>query len=151
MGPVSASLAARRAAAEAMVSFRVDTETLERLKVAAKRRKASLSAYCRDVVLAEIGSRREQGTADIYRVALTALEEIEVVKAALIHSMRIVFHQNYNAPVPLSEEEQRLPLAEQEKRLRDPHRVRVSQIFTGRVVEADANKRAKALELLKED
>ena len=134
-----------------MVSFRVDSATLERLKAAAKRRKASLSAYCRDVVIAEIQGKREEGTADVYRVALQALEEIEVVKAAVLHSIRIIFHQNYNAPVPLSEEEQKLPVGEQEKRLRDPRRVKVCQVFTDRVLEANANKRAKALERLKED
>jgi len=151
MSPISASRATGRAAAGAMVSFRVDPATLERLKLAAKRRKTSLSAYCRDVVLAEISARREEGTADIYRVALKALQEIEVVKAAVIQSMRTVFHQNYNAPAPLTDEEQQLPLAEQEKRMRDPRRQKVSQMFTAKVLEADDNKRAKALALLEED
>ena len=134
-----------------MVSFRIDSATMESLKAAARRRKTSLSAYCRNVVIAEIHGKREEGTADVYRVALKALEQIEVVRAALISSTKIIFHQNYNAPVPLSDEEQRLPVAEQEKRLRDPRRVKVSQLFTEKVLEADANKRANALERLKED
>jgi hypothetical protein len=135
--------------AGSMVSFRVDAAVFEQLKAASKRRNTSVSAYCRDMVAAELHNRNEEGTGDIYRVAFKTLEEIEVVKAALFQSMIIIFQQNYNAPTPLTSEEQKLPPAEQEKRLNDPKRETTVTAFTRRVLHLDDNKHAKALEVLR--
>ena len=149
MSPVSSTEPVKRPDVGSMVSFRVDAAVFEQLKAASKRRNTSVSAYCRDLVAAELHNRNEEGTADVYRVAFKTLEEIEVVKAALFQSMRILFHQDYNAPTPLTSEEQKLPPAEQEKRLNDPKRETTGTAFTRRVLHSDDNKRAKALEVLR--
>ena len=149
MSLISSAKPVKRPDAGSMVSFRVGGALFEQLKAASKRRNTSVSAYCRDLVAAELQNRNEEGTADIYRVAFKTLEEIEVVKAALFHSMRILFHQDYNAPTPLTSEEKKLPPAEQERRLNDPKRETKGTVFTRRVLDSADNKRAKALEVLR--
>jgi hypothetical protein len=133
-----------------MVSFRLEAAIFGQLKAAAKRRKLTVSAYCRDLVAAEVENKREEGTADVYRVAFTTLQEIQVVKSALIHALKVIFHESYNAPLPLSPAEERLPADEQERRFKDPKRTKAGDLFTERFLAADETKRAKALDRLQE-
>ena len=151
MSPLASTELSKRADVGNMVSFRLDDTVFEQLKAAAKRRTTSVSAFCRELVTAELQNRKEEGTADVYRVAFKTLEEVEVIKGALIQAMRIIFHENYNAPVPLTDEEKALPKAEQDKRLNHPKRETNGDLFSKRVLYADDNKRTKALTVLNED
>jgi hypothetical protein len=151
MSPVPTTAPPERGDGGNMVSFRLDSAVFSLLKAAAKRRNTSISAFCRELVTAELHNRKEEGTADLYRVAFKTLEEVEVVKGALIQAVRVILHESYNAPIPLTIEEQALPPAEQQRRIKHPKRETNGSLFTKRVLDADDNKRLKALTVLNED
>ena len=130
------------------VGIRVEPEVYQRLQMTARRRKVTVTEYCRDVLTSHVQEGEEEATTeDVHRVAMKTLEDVQWLKHALLRAMTILLKEQYET-TKLTESERRKALAsmtEEECQKVDVDALTRGHVLVSLLSEAESAKRGKAL------
>jgi hypothetical protein len=156
------------------IGIRVEADVFERLQAAARKRKVTVTGYCRDVLAAHIHHRPmspdEVSTEEVYRATIKILEDVVWLKKTLPLALATLLRDQYFDANLTDEQKERVwnslvdgpqrtgrPAASDDERkaylvkVRATHKPKRGDLVTFQMKDADLAKRADARARLLED